>query len=530
MASPTTPPPRPASDPATRRGATDRHHRAGLIGLVVIVVALVATIVGCSSDSGPSENASPADQQVGAAPSSIASTTTTIPDALPDPGVAPGECKIVTYTPPTASVPMGGELCRPKENQRDVAVMVIHGGSGISGSFEGMRRWANRYIAEGYVTFLPSYHLFGVGGESPVFPHPEQNIKAAVQFLRGTGNALEINKDRIVVQGQSAGARVGAVAYTTPGDFLFQGNELYADVPDTVNGFIGFYHPYDGTMQYADQYFGGSELSTDVKVQTRLDKGDSLGHANDAKGPALFITGGDDWEIIDQQQEAFAAALKLNGYEAESVVIPGGGHGFDEGGQTLSQLGEQSAEITLQWLNTNFPQSPGARGPGGADRQEQPARPPPARRPPPTSPAPRRRAATSAAPARAAAAPPPPPTTSRRPRRSPPPRLRPPAWPRPRRWPRRPTEAPPTTLDAATHRSPAHDVATAAHHPATRGGTRTLSAAAPDRSTERRRYGAAHGSRDRSEARRRRRRVVRTRLRHRRGVDRRRGHRRHLRP
>jgi len=221
-----------------------------------------------------------------------------------------------------------------------------------------MRRWANRYIAEGYVTFLPEYYLFAVGGESPVFPHPEQNIKAAVQYLRGSGNALGISKDRIVVQGQSAGARVGAVAYTTPDDILFKGPELYPDVDDTVNGFIGFYHPYDGTMQYADQYFGGTEFSTDTKVQTRLDKGDSLGHANDAKGPALFISGGDDWDIIDQQQDAFAAALELNGYEAEAVIIPGGGHGFDEGGNTLTRLGEQAAELTLRWLNDNFPQTP----------------------------------------------------------------------------------------------------------------------------------------------------------------------------
>ena len=95
-----------------------------------------------------------------------------------------------------------------------------------------------------------------------------------------------------------------------------------------------------------------------MAVQTRLDKGDSLGHANDAEGPALFITGGDDWNIIDQQQEAFAAALKLKGFDAESIVIPGGGHGFDEGGSGLSKLGEQSAKLTLQWLNDNFPQTP----------------------------------------------------------------------------------------------------------------------------------------------------------------------------
>jgi acetyl esterase/lipase len=358
MASSTPPPPvAPTPGGPSRRS----RHRPRLLlgGIALVVVALVAGIVGCGGDRTPTESASPVNRQVGAAvASTVGTTATTVPDVLADPGVGPGECKIVTYTPPTAKVPMGGELCRPKENQRDVAVMVVHGGSGISGSFDGMRRWANRYIAEGYVTFLPEYYLFGVGGESPVFPHPEQNIKAAVQYLRGTGNALGIDKDRIVVQGQSAGARVGAVAYTTPGDLLFAGPELYPDVPDTVNGFIGFYHPYDGTMQFADQYFGGSEFSTDVRVQTRLDKGDSLGHANDAVGPAIFITGGDDWDIIDQQQEAFASALKANGHEAESYVIPGGGHGFDEGGQFLTQLGEKSAVLTLKWLNDNFPQTP----------------------------------------------------------------------------------------------------------------------------------------------------------------------------
>ena len=148
-----------------------------------------------------------------------------------------------------------------RRTERDVAVVVVHGGSGIGGSYQGMRRWANRYLVEGYVTFLPEYHLFNPGGETPVFPRPEQNIKAAVQYLRGTGNALGIDKDRIVVQGQSAGSRIAAVAFTSPDDPWFAGPELYKGISDKVDGLIGFYHPYDGTMQYADQYFGGPEGS-----------------------------------------------------------------------------------------------------------------------------------------------------------------------------------------------------------------------------------------------------------------------------
>ena len=116
-----------------------------------------------------------------------------MPDALPDPGVGPGQCKVMNYTPPGAKDAFPGELCRPKENQRDVAVMIVHGGSGISGGFENMRRSANRYLVEGYVTFIPTYHLFTPdSGESPVFPLPEQNIKAAVQYVRGVGNAIGI--------------------------------------------------------------------------------------------------------------------------------------------------------------------------------------------------------------------------------------------------------------------------------------------------------------------------------------------------
>jgi acetyl esterase/lipase len=318
-------------------------------------------LASCSATATPGSPAAAPGSTKPATPAvTQAPTTAPVPDQLPDPAVRPGECKVITYTPASATEPMPGELCRPKENQRDVAVIVVHGGSGVGGSYANMRRWAERYLVEGYVTFLPEYHLFNPGSnESPVFPRPEQNIKSAVQFLRGTGNALGIRKDRIVVQGQSAGARVGAVAFTTGDDAWFGGPEVYPGISDQVNGFIGFYHPYDGTMQYADQYFGGPETSTDPQVVERLDKGDSLAHATNAIGPALFIVGDQDWNVITQQQDAFAQVLLANQHPATSIVVKGGGHGFDEGGNRLSKLGEESATNALTWLNDNFPQTPG---------------------------------------------------------------------------------------------------------------------------------------------------------------------------
>jgi len=281
-----------------------------------------------------------------------------VPDVLADPGVAPGVCEVVTYTPPTAAAPQKGELCRPATNQRDVAVMVVHGGSGVGGSYEGMRAWANRLMAEGYVAFLPDYTLFKPGGAGPVFPLPEQNIKAAVQYLRGTANALDIDRDHIVVQGMSAGARLGSVAYATPDDPWFAGPERWDAISDQVDGFIGFYHPYDGSMQYSLQYYGGPDDSPDPTVRERWDKADALAQADRAAGPALFITGDKDWSLITEQQQRFADALQRRGVSATTVVIPGGGHGFDEGGAHLSRLGERAAAEVLRWLNDRFPQDP----------------------------------------------------------------------------------------------------------------------------------------------------------------------------
>jgi acetyl esterase/lipase len=367
MAVPPTVPPADRSAPPA-----GRWRRRPLVALLATVIVVLIAAVACSGPSSPGAAGNGDGQDLAAGPAA-STTAPPEPDKLPDPAVAPGTCKPMAYTPPTAKQAIFGELCRPKENQRDVAVLVVHGGSGISGGYENMRRWANRYLVEGYVTFIPTYHLFNEGGESPVFPLPEQNIKAAVQFVRGVGNAIGIRKDRIVVQGQSAGARVGAVAYATGDDPWFQGNELHPGISDVVNGFIGFYHPYDGTMQYAYQYFGGDDTSKDPKTLDRLDKADALAHATNAQGPALFITGDQDWSVIIDQQNAFVDALHGKGLAASALVIKGGGHGFDEGGSRLSKLGEESAVATLQFLNDAFPQTP-ARGPqsGTADVNSAP--------------------------------------------------------------------------------------------------------------------------------------------------------------
>lgn len=327
---------------------------------MTIVVSLL--LGACSNESlEPPAAPMPADGEAAAAAPATSPTTRPAPepDVLPDPGVAPGACETLTYTPPSASEPHDGRLCRPRGRQRDVAVVLVHGGGGIEGDPTSLAGWARRLNAEGYVTFQVSYHLFSpTGSTTPVFPLPEQNVKAAVQYLRGAGNALGVAKDRIAVQGHSAGARIGAVAYTSGADPWFDGAELWPDISDRVDAFVGFYHPYDGTMMFSSTYFGGDDDRDDPVVQLRWAKADSLSRAARADAPALFVNGERDWDVIDEQQDEFVQALRTDGQRAEAVLIAGGAHGFDLGGSRLTRLGEEAATHVLRFLNVVFPQSP----------------------------------------------------------------------------------------------------------------------------------------------------------------------------
>ena len=140
-------------------------------------------------------------------------------------------------------------------------------------------------------------------------------------------------------------------------DPYFAGSEIYPGISDQVNSLIAFYHPLDGSMQYQDQYYGGPESSLDPAVAKRWDLADSLSHADQSTGPALFMTGANDWDIQITQMAEFVQAMQAIPQQAAIIVVPGGGHGFDQGdGYRLSRLGESSATAVLNFLNKAFPQ------------------------------------------------------------------------------------------------------------------------------------------------------------------------------
>jgi acetyl esterase/lipase len=264
--------------------------------------------------------------------------------------------RTVVYSPPGAPKRQA-TLVLPRQHT-DTIVVLAHGASGNGGSRRAMRGWADFYAERGYPSFAIDYLLAKASTPSPVYPKPETDVKAAVQYLRGRAGQLEIDPDRIMVQGFAAGAGLGAQAIVTPDDPFFDGAGRYPNVSDKPDAFIGFYGRYDGDQQNATRYYGGPPDSSDPRVQARYAKSDSIAQAQSAAGPVLLLQGGGaDNPDPTGQAGAFSEALQGAGKDVTLSIVPDASAYFDQEEKTgaLTAAGRDAAQAVVEWLAARFP-------------------------------------------------------------------------------------------------------------------------------------------------------------------------------
>lgn len=328
----------------TRSGGSPRLSRRALLG----AGALGATAWTLNRSTGLLGWLSSIDAADASTAPSTASTTTTAagtPDVaaatVPD-LVAPGASAELVFTPATASRPFRGLLVRPAADQATTAIVLVHGGGATGGSKADSAAWSDWYRDHGYLTFSIDYRLVDPATDTGIYPIPEQNVKAAVQYLRM--HAAELGIDRIVVQGHSAGARLGGILATTADLPAFAGREVWDDVSDRIDGMIGFYGYYDGVQYQETAYYGldGSEPSTAVSTH----------RARQATGPVYLLHGESDSIVGVNRTQAFADALGAVGADVTLELVPGAEHGYDGyGSPNLTVLGLAAAARLEDWLD-----------------------------------------------------------------------------------------------------------------------------------------------------------------------------------
>lgn len=246
-------------------------------------------------------------------------------------------------------------------------IIVIHGG-GFSGGDKNcllLQSIKQAAINRCYAVVSINYRL----SDEAKFPAQINDVKAAIRYIRANAAKYNMDPDKIVVIGSSAGGHLASLAGTSGDVTELQDSSLgNSNVSDKVQAVVDLYGPINFiTMdqQFKESGINGQTHST-ISSQLSQLMGDDISLIPDqvAKAnpetyiskddPVFLIQHGSADNIIPYQQSVdLANKLKIIiGDEKVSLeIIQGAGHGDQQFGST------ENIEKILNFLDTNLKQS-----------------------------------------------------------------------------------------------------------------------------------------------------------------------------
>lgn len=173
------------------------------------------------------------------------------------------------------------------------AIIIIHGGGWRSGNRTLHYPLAQRLAKLGYVCFTPEYRL----STEALYPAGVYDIKAAIRWVRKNAEKYNLNENKIVVAGHSAGGELAAMMGATNGIDSFEGKGCNKKVSSKVNavinidGILAFIHPESGEgddskrISAATNWFGYSKTENPELWK----QGSPLTHVGPKSAPTLFL-------------------------------------------------------------------------------------------------------------------------------------------------------------------------------------------------------------------------------------------------
>jgi acetyl esterase/lipase len=244
-------------------------------------------------------------------------------------------------------------------------VVFVHGGAWRSktardgGAFRDFPAALASVAARNYVVASVNYRL----SAEAKFPVAVQDVALAIRWLRAHAVTYDVDTDRFVVWGSSAGAQIAAVLGTACGVPTFQ--PPGGDGSVCVQGVIDWYGLVDlesdgkdlgkpDVPDYVEAYLG-CKLT---ECRAGWARSASPFPYIDAKGPPFLIQhGAADTTVAPAQSKRLYAALRAAGVPAELVIYPGVAHGFAKvpGGGPDDVINRQAMDKVFEYLGRYFP-------------------------------------------------------------------------------------------------------------------------------------------------------------------------------
>jgi acetyl esterase/lipase len=253
-------------------------------------------------------------------------------------------------TDPTVDVQLGieyanhdgvallGDLYAPSAPGSYPALLLIHGGAWKMGSRAIYQYWGPYLAQQGYVAFAVDYRL--ATPRQPMYPQNVHDVKAAVQFLRGSGPAIKVDPDRIGAMGDSAGGHLSSLLALS-GDSPKLANPYTGDqhhgVSTRLQAAVPVYGVFDLLRQWehdqvtrsrdqiTEKYLGGSPMEIRDVFYEASPLSWTTHHNNQASFLVVWGTA-DDIVEAESQSIPFVTALKRAGNYTRTVPVEGAPH------------------------------------------------------------------------------------------------------------------------------------------------------------------------------------------------------------
>lgn len=229
--------------------------------------------------------------------------------------------------------PLHLDLFAPKNKMKGgyAAVLFIHGGGWRSGDRTMDHQMAAKLASLGYVTAAVEYKL----STEALYPEAILNIKAAVKWLKENAKEYNINKNKIVLMGSSAGGQIAALAGVTAGLSRFE-NNINNKVENTkveaiidVDGVFDMTTPEESGKDTIDSKPSAVKQWLGVKYKDNPElwvEASPLSYINKNTPPVLFINSSQP-RFHAGRDQAIEKMNKLKIY-SEVHTIAGSPHGF----------------------------------------------------------------------------------------------------------------------------------------------------------------------------------------------------------
>lgn len=209
------------------------------------------------------------------------------------------------------------------------SIILIHGGG-----WNGGGKYEFTAYIDSFRKRLPDYAIFNLnyrlvqGGN--VFPAQENDIKAALEFIVKNAETYQVNKEKLVLLGASAGGHLALLqAYKYPNPKI----RAVIDFFGPTDLIAMYEHPWHPLVPYALKLVTGTTPSANNDL---YQQSSPLYFVSGNSAPTLILHGEKDNVVNISQSRALENKLRQAGVVHDLVVYPSERHGWQGAALTHS--------------------------------------------------------------------------------------------------------------------------------------------------------------------------------------------------